>query len=687
MSKRLVHMLEGLVRATFNDFAYTYTRVSDWERDRNRSLHELARRGMRFLTIDLPAIRKHFDKCLGVNLYTPSGLYLCGRVSKRIVVPAFCRDLYLQIFSVDGKLRDDANPSAVSDLRQLLDTLGKLKVQCEERYIDEEVNNFLTNELELRNPSLDWDADQLLDLSLKLRKCHFRDGNSYHSDDTGFLPDDGKSITINPADAAIVQYVCDRLSSAFGDLHDESRGRSLKVPKHGPGRVSNLPRGKSKSDFSFWPAKLDRIFPYDFYATHNLGYDRAEDDNVLTYANHEHPSKLIAVPKTATGPRLIGSEPNYHQWCQQLIRSQLEETVKQTPLKHSITFGDQRPNRRLALEGSITGALATVDLKSASDRLSCWTIERAFRANETLIERIHSTRTRMMTNSVNDAFGTIKLRKCFTQGSACTFPVQTIVYSMFCVAAVLLTEKRNVTTRNIIDACRKVRVFGDDLIIPSDALVKLTEILSFVQLKVNPTKTFHQGRFRESCGLDVFDGVDVTPARIKRLSVNPSHEELQSLVEASNNLHKRGMWHTSEWVRTTFLGSLELPVRKLHECQLDPQNPLPDREKGIRDLPEMEDTGGLQSFVGDRYSHLRQRWNANLHRHEMRSHKLVSKTKLRTSDTANDLLEFFVQGRRAPSGLDHLYPKLGGIGIVDKKASVMKRGWGPVPEVSIPHLL
>jgi hypothetical protein len=687
MSKRLVHMLEGLVDAAFKDVAYTYTRVSDWERDRNRSLHELARRGLRFLTIDVPAIRKHLDKCLGVSLYTPSGLYLCGRVSKRIVVPAFGRDLYLQIFTVDGKLRDDANPSAVSDLRQLYDTLGKLKVQCEERYINDEVNNFITNELELRSPTLNWEADQLVDLSLSLRKCHFSDGNSRNCDDIGFLQNDGESISISSADAAAVQYVCDRLSSAFGDLHDESRGRSLKVPKHGPGRVSNLPRGKSKSDFHFWPAKLDGIFPFDLYATHNLGYDSIEGDGVLTYVNHEHPSKLIAVPKTATGPRLIGSEPNYYQWCQQLIRSQLEEIVKSTPLRHSITFGDQRPNRKLALEGSITGALATVDLKSASDRLSCWTIERAFRANETLIERIHSTRTRTMTNSVNNAFGTIKLRKCFTQGSACTFPVQTIVYSMLCVAAVLISRREKLTTKNINAACRKVRVFGDDLIIPSDALVKLTEILSFVQLKVNLAKTFHQGRFRESCGLDVFDGVDVTPARIKRLSINPSHEELQSLIEASNNLHKRGMWHMSEWIRTTFLGNIELPIRKLHECQLDPQNPLPDREKGIPDIPEMEDTGGLQSFVGDRFSHLRQRWNSNLHRHEMRSHKLVSKTRLRTSDTANDLLEYFVQGRRAPSGLDHLFPLLGGIGIVDKKASVMKRGWGPVPEVSIPHLL
>lgn len=687
MSKRLVHMLEGLVASMFDDIKPTYTRVSDWERDKNRSLHELACRGLRFLTIDMPAIRKHLDKCLGVNQYTPNGIYLCGRTSKRIVVPAFGKDLYLQIFTKDGKLRIDANQHAVADLRQITDILGKLKISCDERYIDEEVRNFLNNELELREPTLDWEADQISDLSSQLRRCHFSDGNSYHRDDIGFLQDGGESISINPADAAAVQYVCDRLSSAFGDLHDESRGGAVRVPKHGPGRVSNLPRGKSKSDFHFWPAKLDWIFPYDLYATHDLGYGELQGDSVLKYVNHEHPSKLIAVPKTATGPRLIGSEPNYHQWCQQLIRSQLEQIVKKTPLRHCITFGDQRPNRRLALEGSITGALATVDLKSASDRLSCWTVERALRANVTFFERIHSTRTRMMTNSVNDSFGTIKLRKCFTQGSACTFPVQTIIYSMFCVAAVLISSKAKLNSKSIDDACRKVRVFGDDLIIPSDALVKLTEILSFVQLKVNPAKTFHQGSFRESCGLDVFNGVDVTPARIKRLSVNPSHEELQSLIEATNNLFKRGMWNTSEWVRKTFLGGVELPIVRLRECQLDPQNPLPDREKGIRDIPEMEDSGGLQSFNGDMVSHLRQRWNPVYQRQEMRIHKLVGKTKLRHSGTANDLLEYFVQGRRPPSGIDHLYPMLGGFGIVDKKASVMKRGWGPVPEVSIPRLL
>ena len=131
MSKRLVHMLEGLVASMFDDIKPTYTRVSDWERDRNRSLHELACRGLRFLTIDMPAIRKHLDKCLGVNQYTPNGTYLCGRTSKRIVVPAFGKDLYLQIFTKDGKLRIDANQHAVADLRQITDILGKLKISCD----------------------------------------------------------------------------------------------------------------------------------------------------------------------------------------------------------------------------------------------------------------------------------------------------------------------------------------------------------------------------------------------------------------------------------------------------------------------------------------------------------------------------------------------------------------------------
>lgn len=656
MSNSLVHSLEGYLYAMFDDVAYGYGSRSDWERDRNRSLHELAIRGERFLTLDLPALRKHLEKCLEEGQYTPSSLYLSGKVSKAVQVPAYCRDLYLQLFDVQGKLRPEPNPTAVLILRQLYEGWGKLKNNCKEQAIAEEVTNFINNEKDLRAPTLSWNSDTLFEGSVDPTRVSFRDAviaDSHSGQDELFDLEDPTG-TLSARDASTLQSVCDIVSSSFGDFHSEVDTEEYSErPKHGTGRVSNLKRDQSKFDFRIWPRKLDLVFPYDRYAVSDLGYQLHLDDFAKYLRNNEEPSKLIAVPKTMAGPRLIGSEPNYHQWIQQLVRNQIESRIRSTSLRHCVSFGDQEPNRQLALQGSIDGSIATVDLKSASDRLSCWTVERALKANLTLLERIHASRTRTMRNAIDKQFDRIILKKCFTQGSACTFPVQTIIYSMIAIAATLISENRKVTSYSIDRVARKVRVFGDDIIVPTNSLSKLTEILSYLQLKVNLNKTFSKERFRESCGLDAYAGVDVTPARVKRFSANPSHEVAVSMLQSSNNFFVRGYWKTAMWLQS-FLRRYDLPI------------------------VSHRDSDGLASFCGRSESHLDERWNAKLQRKEVRRHILVSKSKKVATQSAYDLTEYLFGKTQKDPFLDFLDPREGGLGVVDKIASVMKRGWVPV---------
>jgi len=663
MTKRLVHSLEGYVTAVFTDLRPTYgSAIVDWKRDLNRSLHELGNRGERLLTIDFPAIRKHLEKCLEEGSYIPSGLPLSRCVSRKVQVPAFCRALYLQVFDVDGKLLTEPNASAIADLRQLLEGFGKLKNPCKQEAIDEEVKTFLTNENELKKPTLAWSEDSLYADPSDVRAISFSDGIRRPGKDV-FLPGfDPADAGIGVGDATVLQRVCDIIVSSFGDFHLERDDEVVtERPQHGKGRVSNLRRSQSKFDFTDWPRKLDRIFPYDRYAVSDLGAASFENDNVEGFLrNYEAPSKLIAVPKTMSGPRLIGSEPNYHQWIQQLIRAQIESRVKSTVLRNCISFGDQNPNRALALQGSRDGSIATVDLKSASDRLSCWTIERALRANLTLLDRIHASRTRWMRNAINDAFSSIVLRKCFTQGSACTFPVQTVVYSMISIAAVLITEGREVSKWSITRAARKVRVFGDDIVIPTNTLPKLRCLLGFLQLSVNSNKTFHKGKFRESCGLDAYDGVDVTPARVKRFSPNPSHDIAQSMIEATNNFYKRGMWHTAHWLRG-YLGGFKVPTIAIR-----------DSEKTV--FTKVGD--GFQSILGLQTDHLKSRWNPRLQRLEYQVHKLASNSKKVPTQSAYDLTDYLFGSRvKERSIKDLLFPLNGGLGVVNKESAVMRLGW------------
>jgi hypothetical protein len=61
----------------------------------------------------------------------------------------------------------------------------------------------------------------------------------------------------------------------------------------------------------------------------------------------------------------------------------------------------------------------------------------------------------------------------------------------------------------------QVAIFGDDLIIPSKCVTKLTHICTILGFTINTRKTFSTGNFRESCGAYYFMGVDVKPLFLK----------------------------------------------------------------------------------------------------------------------------------------------------------------------------
>lgn len=671
MTNSLVYAFEGYVESVFLDILPTYGSTHEWRRDKNRTLHELGNRGMRLLTIDFPALRKHLDKCLEDGLYTQNHLYLSKRVSSRIQVPRFCRDLYIQIFDVRGKLRSRPNVYAIADLRQLYEGVGKLRSMCSQKAIEDEIQNFIDIEDEIREPDLNWQGD-CLNQYQDFRSVSYTDPVS-DRDAAGQLlfsyayNGAKRSAPLQRGELQTLQRVCDYIVPEFGDMHLEREcDISSERPKHGTGRVANLRRDHSKYDFAYWPSKLERVFPYDRYATHDMGYSAYDDNEPAQWPrDHEEPSKLIAVPKTASGPRLIGSEPNYHQWVQQLILNQIVGRLPETVLGECITLDDQSHNARMALEASVSGAYATVDLKSASDRLSCWTIERAFRSNISFLERIHASRTRtMLIPSMDERPRLIRLQKCFTQGSACTFPVQSLVYAMISIAASIITEGGKFTYSRITQHARDVRVFGDDIVVPTKVLPKLVQILDHLGLRVNDQKTFHKGKFRESCGMDAYDGVNVTPARIRAFALEPSHEVAASMLEGSNNFHERGMWFTADWLKS-HLRSLKLPIVPVKELLR------------LRTDRRFHVSGGYGSFCGASVEHLKKRYNRRLFREEVSYHVLTSNSKKVATQSAHDLTEYLFRHSPPTRALDYLEPVVNDLGVVNKEASVMKQGWKP----------
>jgi hypothetical protein len=240
-------------------------------------------------------------------------------------------------------------------------------------------------------------------------------------------------------------------------------------------------------------------------------------------------NKLSFVNKTVHIARTICTEPQINMWFQLGVGDILHDRLKAW---YGIDFSIQpEVNRRLALIGAQKGQLSTIDLESASDSMSLgmlkWALPRSF-WNVLMKLRCRSS-------CLPDG-SKVELSMVSTMGNGFTFPLQTTIFA----CAVRATYKY-LRQSGLIDfsdqfkgpsRLRNAAVFGDDIIVHKSVtrhLVRLLELLGFV---VNGSKTFVEGPFKESCGVDYFYDTDVRPFYLKRLA------SLQDAFVAINGLNR-----------------------------------------------------------------------------------------------------------------------------------------------------
>jgi hypothetical protein len=488
------------------------------------------------------------------------------------------------------------------------------------------LENYHDIEKSIRNPTLKWFSDEL-DNDYQLESVHLVqafDDTLIQSDNLPLFSRKSETteeeIVRKREDRILlvrVQQVADLILSKFAlfdpieysaQLESEGKGTGF---KHGPGAVAEKLKNWEKSTFLNWPAKLEYLFPYELCGT-TAGFLGEKP------LNREVASVLYCVPKTAKGPRLIAAEPASHMWCQKCIESFMRDQFQNLFRGSFIDLNDQTKSGALVLQASRDRTLATVDLSDASDRLSCWTVERIFRKNSSLLYHLHAARTRLLRDNISkDKDSFIKLKKFATQGTASTFPVQSLVF--LCIALGSSIEG-NVTWHKIQRMRTQVRVYGDDIIIPSHGYARLNRIMTALGLKVNIAKSYVSGKFRESCGVDGYDGYDVTPVKPKTI-IADSPASCQAVIDTSNNLFNKGLWHASDSLRAL------LPARL---------------RRGIR-IVGINEAGfsGLTSYSGSDESHLAKRWNSRLHRYEVRVWTLLVRTQERDREGLPALLDFF----------------------------------------------
>lgn len=631
MHNSYVMVLEGLYGAIFRDLTVLFpTDRKDLERDKSRLLSLVKDRGLSFYTIDLPAAGKHFDACLASGFLSPFKLPGFRKSGKgESGMPKLFSALLLKVFDCSGMLVEQPDIAAILALRQLFLAAKKVRITCDESRTWKTVQDFFRIERDMVPPSLDWLRDGL-DFPSSETRFHLWDRvPAQRSDlDSGsgrngeLFIDERPAHRQDPMLLDTIQRTADIVSSSLGWFNPDEWGY-----KHGPGAVADLRGGDSKYTFPNWPAKLEAIFPMSFFAFANEGLwaDAIHHNSevVQGFSSHEPPAKLIAVPKTQKGPRLIASEPTAHQWCQQSLMSYLRDGVRRSAISESIHFRDQTHNQRFALQASKTQSHWTIDLSSASDCLSLWCVERMFRANKSLLTALHASRTRWLVNTIDKISPQfIKLKKFAPMGAATTFPIQTIVYTVVVVGTMLHVLNLQPSDSNIRRMARQVRVYGDDIIAPHSVGELVVEVLTYLGFEVNKAKTYGTGLFRESCGVDAYDGVDITPAYYLQPYDKSRPASVASIVECSNNFYMKGFWHTAAWLKSTLPHWIESSI------------PVVSTDSGAQ---------GWRSVCGTDYSNLDKRWNDQLHRWEYRILSILSKVERSPHLGESSLLQYFTE--------------------------------------------
>lgn len=202
-------------------------------------------------------------------------------------------------------------------------------------------------------------------------------------------------------------------------------------------------------------------------------------------------NKIIMVPKTAKVHRTIAVEPLLNGY----IQKGTDLFLRRKLARVGLDLSDQETNQFLACEGSKGGfnPFSTIDLSSASDSISIETVRDLLPASWfNFLNRIRSP-------SYESEWGSGRYEKFSSMGNGFCFPLETLIFASIAHAVGTVTGDT------------EFRVYGDDIIVRQRSALLVIELLKFYGFSTNTDKTFVFGPFRESCGADFFEGVNVRP--------------------------------------------------------------------------------------------------------------------------------------------------------------------------------
>lgn len=326
------------------------------------------------------------------------------------------------------------------------------------------------------------------------------------------------------------RYLLRTLFTEDGEL-DASIQQWIEDPfgRHGPGAVFDGSQGSEKWDFQRKSGLDDRA--YGLYPhTSPRSYDLSEDSPLM--------SRLCVVPKDFRAHRLICIESKEAMFHQQGLLQVINSLVSRHFLtRRSIDFTSQ--TRSMCISKDMRNA--TIDLSDASDRVSLQLCRLILpRSLFSLLTRYRSRMIELPDGQLVSDYETM-----FTMGNALCFPTETLVFWAISLAAMLNADSERVSDYPESSQLAKLlaryrlRVFGDDIIIPTRYYEPVRCALINSGLVVNTAKSCDSTLVREACGSWWYMSTDVRITRFHYTEV-ASLREWISLLEAAKELYRNG---------------------------------------------------------------------------------------------------------------------------------------------------
>lgn len=241
-------------------------------------------------------------------------------------------------------------------------------------------------------------------------------------------------------------------------------------------------------------------------------------------------SQRSFVPKSYKTFRTVASCDPWTMFAGRGLSTSMQKAWKKTDLRWHVDLSDQWSSRLITRMASRNQQYATVDFSMASDSVNYNLVQDWF-ADTPCYGDLRALREPIVAISDDESF------ICpwyASMGNILCFPVESMVFAAMVVAAL--------QDAGVNPAHSAWRVYGDDVIIDERAYEAFVQRAEYNGFLVNAEKSFHgNSDFRESCGMEAIDGVDITPIRLSRwFTSEDTVDRHLSLVALANKSYLAG---------------------------------------------------------------------------------------------------------------------------------------------------